>query len=69
MDKPDERTDPKNFEGFIARVFEEGGLKQAVKEATKLFAGFSDKEAVDASATMSSKVRTAIMKMIKARKT
>ena len=68
MSKPKERDDPKTFEGFVARAYDEGGLKQAVKEAGRLFKAYSDKEALDAAATMSSKVRTAVMKMVNTRK-
>lgn len=67
-DKAAERADPKAHEGFIARAYDEGGLKLAVKEAARLFSGFSDKEALDAAASMSSKVRTAVMKMVNTRK-
>ena len=62
------RKDPKAHEGFISRAYDEGGLKQAVKEAARLFKGYSDKEALDAAGTMSSKVRTAVMKMVNTRK-
>ncbi|MCW6508338.1 hypothetical protein [Lichenifustis flavocetrariae] len=63
-----ERADPKSHEGFIARAYDTEGLKAAVKEAAKLFSGYSDKEALDAAATMQSKVRTAVMKMVNSRK-
>ncbi len=63
-----ERPDPKSHEGFIARAYDTAGLKAAVKEAGKLFTGFTDKEALDAAATMSPKVRTAVMKMVNTRK-
>ena len=68
MSKTAERADPKTFEGFVARAYDEGGLKQAVKEAARLFNGYSDKEALDAASAMSSKVRTAVMKMVNTRK-
>lgn len=67
-EKTAELADPKAHEGFVARAYDEGGLKQAVKEAARLFKGYSDKEALDAAASMSSKVRTAVMKMVNTRK-
>ena len=63
-----ERPDPKTFEGFIARAYDEGGIKRAVKEAAKHFKDYDDREALLAAASMQSKVRTAVMKMVNSRK-
>ena len=62
-----DRPDPKSSEGFIARALERDGLKGAVREAQLAFREFSDAEIERAADGMHPKVRTAVLKMLKAR--
>ena len=42
------QTDPKSFEGFIARALERDGLKGAVREAELAFKEFTDAQVMRA---------------------
>ena len=50
------QTDPRSHEGFIARAYDEGGLRLALKKAARLLQGYGDEEALDAAALMPPKL-------------